>query len=57
MLRLQVPRLQGGESSPELLERYPRSEQALVLALMEMMVLLPACRQAGVCTDQFHIMV
>ena len=37
-LKLQVPRLRGGEFSPELFERYQRSEQAFVLALMEMVV-------------------
>ena len=37
-LTLQVPRLRGGEFSPELFERYQRSEQAFVVALMEMVV-------------------
>ena len=37
-LSLQVPRLRGGEFSPELFERYQRSEQAFVVALMEMVV-------------------
>ena len=37
-LTLQVPRLRGGEFSPELFERYQRSEQAFVLALLEMVV-------------------
>ena len=37
-LTLQVPRLGGSEFSPELFERYQRSEQAFVLALMEMVV-------------------
>jgi putative transposase len=37
-LELQVPRLRSGSFSTELFERYQRSEQALVLALMEMVI-------------------
>jgi transposase-like protein len=37
-LTLRVPRLRGGQFSPELFERYQRSEQAFVLALMQMVV-------------------
>ncbi len=37
-LTLDVPRLRGGEFSHELFERYQRSEQALVLAMMEMVL-------------------
>lgn len=37
-LELQVPRLRSGQFSTQLFERYQRSEQALVLALMEMVV-------------------
>ena len=37
-LSLQVPRLRSGEFSPELFERYQRSEQAFVVALLEMVV-------------------
>ncbi len=37
-LVLEVPRVRNGEFSPELFERYQRSEQALVLALMEMVI-------------------
>ncbi|MGI6543540.1 MAG: IS256 family transposase [Limnochordia bacterium] len=37
-LVLQVPRLRSGQFSTQLFERYQRSEQALVLALMEMVV-------------------
>lgn len=35
---LRVPRIRGGKFSTELFARYQRSEQALVLALMEMVV-------------------
>lgn len=37
-IQLQVPRLRDGQFSTELFLRYQRSEQALVLALMEMVV-------------------
>jgi putative transposase len=37
-LRLRVPQVRDGQFSPELFARYQRSEQALVLALMEMVV-------------------
>ena len=37
-LTLRVPRIRGGKFSTELFARYQRSEQALVLALMEMVV-------------------
>jgi transposase-like protein len=37
-LMLSVPRVREGEFSPELFERYQRSEQALLLTLMEMVV-------------------
>jgi len=37
-LNLRVPRHWNGDSSTELFERYQRSEQALVLAMMEMVV-------------------
>lgn len=37
-LTLRVPRTRNGELSTELFQRYQRSEQALVLALMEMVV-------------------
>jgi putative transposase len=36
--RVQVPQVREGQFSPELFARYQRSEQALVLALMEMVV-------------------
>ena len=49
-LSLSVPRLRGGEFSPELFERYQRSEQAFVLALMEMVVLSRAGTRVGVST-------
>lgn len=37
-LVLEVPRVRNGEFSTEMFERYQRSEQALLLALMEMVV-------------------
>jgi transposase-like protein len=37
-ITLRVPRLRDGSCSPELFTRYQRSEQALVLALLEMVV-------------------
>jgi len=37
-ITLRVPRIRGGKFSTELFARYQRSEQALVLALMEMVV-------------------
>jgi transposase-like protein len=37
-LTLHVPRLRNGDFSTELFERYQRSEQALVLAMMEMVI-------------------
>ncbi|MBC7324972.1 MAG: transposase, partial [Moorella sp. (in: Bacteria)] len=37
-LVLEVPRVRSGEFSTEMFERYQRSEQALVLTLMEMVV-------------------
>jgi len=37
-IELEVPRLRNGQFSTELFDRYQRSEQALVLAMMEMVV-------------------
>ena len=37
-LSLRVPQVRDGQFSPELFARFQRSEQALVLALMEMVV-------------------
>ncbi|MBC7341123.1 MAG: transposase [Clostridia bacterium] len=37
-LRLQVPRSWNGSFSTDLFERYQRSEQALLLAMIEMVV-------------------
>ena len=37
-LELRVPRVRAGSFSTELFERYQRSEQALILALMEMVI-------------------
>jgi putative transposase len=37
-LELAIPRTRDGQFSTELFSRYQRSEQALVLALMEMVI-------------------
>jgi putative transposase len=37
-LELRVPRVRSGSFSTELFERYQRSEQALLLAMMEMVI-------------------
>ncbi len=51
-LSLQVPRLRGSEFSPELFERYQRSEQAFVLALMEMVVQGVSTRKVEAVTEE-----
>ena len=51
-LTLQVPRLRGSEFSPELFERYQRSEQAFVLALMEMVVQGVSTRKVEAVTQE-----
>ncbi|MDT2265453.1 transposase [Paenibacillus larvae] len=37
-ITLSVPRIRGGKFTTELFSRYQRSEQALILAMMEMVV-------------------
>ena len=51
-ITLDVPRLRNGEFSHELFERYQRSEQALVLAMMEMF-LQGATRKVTQITEEF----
>jgi putative transposase len=51
-LSLSVPRLRGGEFSPELFERYQRSEQAFVLALLEMVVQGVSTRKVEAITQE-----
>ena len=53
-LSLQVPRLRGGEFSPELFERYQRSEQAFTLALMGMVVQGVSTRKVEALTKQLR---
>jgi putative transposase len=51
-LELQVPRLRSGQFSTQLFERYQRSEQALVLALMEMVVNGVSTRKVQLITEE-----
>ncbi len=51
-LVLQVPRLRSGQFSTQLFERYQRSEQALVLALMEMVVNGVSTRKVAKITEE-----
>ncbi len=51
-LTLRVPRVRGGEFSPELFTRYQRNEQALVLAMMEMVVLGVSTRKVTKITEE-----
>lgn len=51
-LTLRVPRTREGEFSPELWERYQRSEQAFVLALCEMVVMGVSCRKVEAVTEK-----
>jgi putative transposase len=51
-LTLHVPRLRSGEFSTELFSRYQRSEQALVLALMEMVVNGVSTRKISAVTEE-----
>jgi transposase-like protein len=50
-LTLTVPRLRNGEFSTELFQRYQRSEQALVLTMMEMYVNGVSTRKVGEITE------
>ena len=51
-ITLEVPRLRNGEFSHELFERYQRSEQALVLAMMEMVLQGVSTRKVTQITEQ-----
>lgn len=51
-LLLTVPRLRNGEFSTELFQRYQRSEQALVLAMMEMVVNGVSTRRVSTITEE-----
>lgn len=51
-ITLQVPRIRGGKFSTELFARYQRSEQALVLALMEMVVNGVSTRKVAQITEE-----
>ena len=49
---LRIPRLRNGKFSTDLFERYQRSEQALVLALMEMVVNGVSTRKVSKITEE-----
>jgi putative transposase len=51
-ITLRVPRLRNGKFSTELFARYQRSEQALVLALMEMVVNGVSTRKVAQITEE-----
>jgi putative transposase len=51
-ITLEVPRFREGKFSTELFERYQRSEQALVLALMEMVVNGVSTRKVSRVTEE-----
>ena len=51
-ITLRVPRIRGGKFSTELFARYKRSEQALVLALMEMVVNGVSTRKVAQITEE-----
>lgn len=51
-LLLTVPRLRNGEFSTELFQRYQRSEQALMLAMMEMVVNGVSTRKVAAITEE-----
>lgn len=51
-LVLRVPRLRNGTFSPELFARYQRSEQALLLALMEMVINGVSTRKIAAITEE-----
>jgi putative transposase len=52
-LTLRVPQVREGQFSPELFARYQRSEQALVLALMEMVVNGVSTRKVSAITEEW----
>ncbi len=51
-LRLMVPRLRNGEFSTDLFQRYQRSEQALLLAMMEMVIQGVSTRKVSAITEE-----
>lgn len=51
-LQLLVPRLRNGEFSTELFQRYQRSEQALVLAMMDMVISGVSTRKVTAITEE-----
>lgn len=51
-LTLRVPRHRNGEFSTEMFEQYQRSEQALVIAMMEMVVSGVSTRKVGIITEE-----
>jgi len=51
-LTLRVPRLRNGNFSPELFARYQRSEQALLLALVEMVINGVSTRKIAAITEE-----
>jgi len=52
LIRLRVPRLRKGKFSTELFSRYQRSEQAFILALMEMVVNGVSTRKVAEITEE-----
>jgi putative transposase len=51
-ITLSVPRIRGGKFSTELFMRYQRSEQALILAMMEMVVTGVSTRKVAQVTEE-----
>lgn len=51
-LTLEVPRLRNGNFSTELFQRYQRSEQALVLSMMEMVIQGVSTRKVSAITEE-----
>jgi len=54
-LTLKVPRLRNGNFSTELFARYQRSEQALVLALVEMVIQGVSTRKISAITEELCV--
>ena len=51
-LTLKIPRLRNGQFSTDMFERYQRSEQALVVAMMEMVVNGVSTRKVQLITEE-----
>lgn len=51
-LKLRIPRHRNGDFRTELFQRYQRSEQALILAMMEMVVNCVSTRKVGTITEE-----